>query len=110
MKNQYNKKGVLSMEKQNVSDIIIESIKDYLETQDIQTEVNEDTALLGEKSILASMGLVNVIIDIESKFLDEGYEISLTSEKAMSRRNSPFRNIRTLGDFIYEQLEEDKNG
>ena len=50
------------------------------------------------------MGLVNVIIDIESRFLDEGYEISLTSEKAMSRRNSPFRTISTLAEFIEEQV------
>jgi hypothetical protein len=53
------------------------------------------------------MGLVNVIIDIESRFLDEDIEVSLTSESAMSRRNSPFRTVETLADFIMEQIGDD---
>ena len=84
--------------------ILIEIINEYFESQDFNEKANEDTTLFGKESVLDSMGLVNVIIDIESKFLDENIEISLTSEKAMSRRESPFRTISTLAEFIEEQI------
>ena len=50
------------------------------------------------------MGLVNCIVDIETSFLDEGMEISLTSEAAMSGRISPFRSVGALCIFIARQL------
>ena len=80
-------------------------MEDYLEAQDNYSNVTTDTVLFGDNSVLDSMGLVNIVIDLESIFLDKGYEISLTSDVAMSRRQSPFRNIATLADFIYEQLK-----
>lgn len=96
------------MEKSEVSKIIIEIIKEYFESQDIKEKATEETVLFGKNSVLDSLGLVNVIIDIESKFLDEGYEILLTSEKAMSRSNSPFRAVETLSEYIIaEQMEGD---
>jgi hypothetical protein len=50
------------------------------------------------------MGLVNVIVDIETAFLDEDVEVSLTSETAMSGRISPFRSVGSLCNFIARQL------
>ena len=89
-----------------IIEILIEVINDYFETQDINDKANEETVLFGKDSILDSMGLVNIIIDIESRFLDEDIEVSLTSEKAMSHRHSPFRTVSTLADHIVEQIEE----
>lgn len=99
------------MNKEKILETLLEVVNDYLETKEtkeikeIKVGVTGDTALFGKDSLLDSMGLVNVIIDIESRFLDENIEISLTSESAMSVRNSPFRTIGTLADFIWEQLE-----
>ena len=93
------------MEKSGIKEILIKTVNEYFETQDISENAYENTVLFGKESVLDSMGLVNVIIDIESRFLDDGMEISLTSEKAMSRRNSPFRTISTLTEFIKEQIE-----
>lgn len=93
------------MNKEKIIATIIEVLNDYFETQEIDEKATKETALFGKDSILDSMGLVNVIIDIESRFLDEDIEISLTSESAMSRRNSPFRTVETLADFILEQVE-----
>ena len=95
------------MNKNQIREIVITALKEYLETQDIITEENDDSALIGDKSLLDSMGLVNVIIDIESKFLDKDIEISITSEKAMSRKNSPFRTVSSLVAFIQEQIGKD---
>ena len=93
------------MKVEEISKVIIETINDYFETQEIDEKANEETVLFGRNSVLDSMGLINVIIDIESAFLDEDIEISLTSEKAMSRRNSPFRTVTTLAEYIVEQVE-----
>ena len=50
------------------------------------------------------MGLVNIVVDIETAFLDEDIAISLTSETSMSGRISPFRTIGSLCNFIARQL------
>lgn len=94
------------MKKEQIKELVIEATSDYFESQEVEIKANEDTVLFGKESVLDSMGLVNIIIDIESKFLDEDIEISLMSEKAMSRRQSPFRTITTLADFIKEQIAE----
>jgi len=93
------------MELEEIQKVIKGIVEDYLEAQDNYSNVTTDTVLFGDNSVLDSMGLVNIVIDLESIFLDKGYEISLTSDVAMSRRQSPFRNIATLADFIYEQLK-----
>ena len=94
------------MKKDKILIILIDVLNEYFETQSVNQKAVENTALFGKDSVLDSMGLVNVIIDVESRFLDENIEISLTSESAMSRRNSPFRTIETLAEFIKEQIEE----
>ena len=93
------------MNKDRIIKIVLEVLNEYFESHDIDEKATEKTILFGKDSVLDSMGLVNVIIDIESRFLDDDIEISLTSEKAMSRRNSPFRTLATLNEFIQEQIE-----
>jgi len=94
------------MELREIEKIIIETINEYFEIQDINAIAHDNTVLLGEDAVVDSMGLVNLIVDIESKLLDEGIEISLTSEKALSRKNSPFRTIETIAEFIKEKIDE----
>jgi acyl carrier protein len=92
------------MLKEEIFNKVKECITNYLESQGKNIIVENNTALIGREAVTDSMGLVNIIIDIESKFLENGYEISLTSEKAMSAKNSPFRNIEALSNFIFELI------
>lgn len=92
------------MDKTKINEIVINTLKGYCEANDIQVEINKDTALIGSNKIMDSMGLVNNIVDIETAFLDEDVEISLTSEAAMSGRISPFRSVGSLCNFIARQL------
>lgn len=92
------------MDKAKINEIVINTLKDYCEANDIQVDINKDTALIGSNKIMDSMGLVNNIVDIETAFLDEDVEISLTSEAAMSGRISPFRSVGSLCNFIARQL------
>ena len=74
---------------------------------EINSEVDYDTRLIGSSSIFDSMELVSFIVEVE-QFLDEeyGFEIQLASEKAMSRRSSPFISLKSLYDFILEETNE----
>jgi acyl carrier protein len=92
------------MNKETINEIVIATIKDYCDEKEIDVVLSKDTPLIGSTRILDSMGLVNVIVDIETAFLDEDVEISLTSEAAMSGRISPFRSVGSLCNFIARQL------
>ena len=66
----------------------------------------EDTILLGEGGAVDSLGLVRLIISVERQVEDDfGVPVSLTDEKAMSQRNSPFRSVGTLMAYIATCLE-----
>lgn len=69
----------------------------------LATEVEESTELVGPNSVLDSMGLVTLVLDVEQR-LDEqvGVTVSLMNEQALSRRHSPFRTIGSLVDYIIE--------
>ena len=92
------------MQRQELIQLLIESVNDYFKEQSIDSEVNESTPLFGSSSQLDSMGLVHVIVDIESRLREHNVNVSLISEQAMSQRNSPFRTISTLVDFILTQV------
>jgi hypothetical protein len=65
-----------------------------------------DAVLFGTEGF-NSLDLVSFIIMTEEKVEDAtGVKLTLASEKAMSRRNSPFRNLQAFADFIQESLTE----
>lgn len=92
------------MQRQEIEQLLIQTLKDYFNEQSIESEVNQHTALFGANSLLDSMGLVHIIVEIESRLRNKEVSVSLISEQAMSQRNSPFRTIETLTDFILSQL------
>lgn len=93
------------MDFEHIKEIVTNVIREYCELNRIEVgELTKDTPLIGSTRILDSMGLVNVIVDIETAFLDEDIEVSLTSDAAMSTRISPFRTIGSLSTFIARQI------
>ena len=77
----------------------IESAKDM--------EKKPDAVLFGVNG-LDSLGLVSFVVMAEEKVDDlTDIELTLASEKAMSRRNSPFLTLQTLADYIQECLDEE---
>tara|TARA_B100001121_G_C18345465_1_gene459967 strand:+ start:248 stop:562 length:315 start_codon:yes stop_codon:yes gene_type:complete len=65
--------------------------------------------LIGPKSNLDSLGLVNLILNIE-KNIEEKFSLSLViaDEKAMSQEKSPFRNINSLKEYICLMVKNGK--
>ena len=61
--------------------------------------------LYGEKSSMDSLGLVSFLINLEQKIEDQlGITITIADEKAMSLKNSPFKTIGTLTEYLKERL------
>ena len=57
---------------------------------------------------LDSMGLVQLIVMVEERIEDTTrVALTLASDKAMSRRSSPFATMQTLADYITECLAEE---
>jgi acyl carrier protein len=66
-----------------------------------------DAKLFGLGAPLDSLGLVNLIVEVEEQLADElDVEVTLANEKAMSRRASPFQSVDSLLDFVEELIRE----
>ena len=64
-----------------------------------------EVGLYGDAGVFDSMHLVNFLVLVEESLEDEfDVEISLTSEKAVSRRVSPFSSVSRLIEFIEEEI------
>lgn len=86
--------------------IVVEETQALLESEE---NLNEATVLLGAEGILDSMGLVSLIVAVEQDVEDEfGKEITIADAKAMSQKNSPFRTVGSLVDYIDNLLNEEE--
>ena len=90
------------MEKDEIRRIIFNAIDLLNQARDEEDKipVNPDTLLFGTNGYLDSMGLVSLLIDIEESLQIEGLDVSLSDERAMSERNSPFRDVSALTEYI----------
>jgi acyl carrier protein len=79
--------------------------------EDQTLEKSLDTVLLGESGKLESIDLVNILVATEEN-IEEAFDVpvSITDERAVSEKNSPFTTIGTLSDFISNLLKENSNG
>ena len=60
-----------------------------------------ETRLLGSHSVFDSMHLVSLIVAIEREVEDIfGVTLTLVDERALSMKESPFRSIQSLADYI----------
>jgi len=65
-----------------------------------------DVRLYGHGSSLDSLGLVRLLIDIEQRVNDRyGLSVALMDEKAMSQKQSPFRTVNSLADYLVRLIE-----
>jgi len=72
--------------------------------------LTDTTRLLGGDTMLDSLGLVELIVDVEQRLEAElGVAVTLADERAMSLRQSPFRTVDTLADYICV-LAAEQNG
>lgn len=70
-----------------------------------------ETRLLDAQSVLDSMRLVSLIVTIEREVEDTfGVALTLADERALSMKESPFRSIQSLADYIGILIIDARNG
>jgi acyl carrier protein len=93
--------------KQKIFQLIFIAIDELNEQRGTEDQISKtvDTVILGQDSMIDSLGLVNLIVSLEQSVNDEmDVEITLADERAMMMESSPFRSVRTLADFIENMI------
>jgi len=97
------------MTRDEVVAVIREAIEraNELREPDQWIENSEDAGLFGPDGALDSLGLVSLVLDVEEGIYEaSGVRLVLADERALARRRSPFRDVRSLADHVLERLEE----
>ena len=88
--------------RQAVNQLIIDVIEDKT------IQVNDNTPLIGDGSVLDSMKLVELCLSLEDFAEEKGFEFDWTSGQAMSRSRSMFRTVDSLLIEFLSQMEVKK--
>jgi acyl carrier protein len=89
--------------KEKIEKIVKEVVTQFAIENNIAKLKNPDlnTVLFGFDSVIDSIGLVTIIVEVESNLYDElGIQVSLADEKAMSQLNTPFKTVGSLTEYI----------
>ena len=86
-------------------EIIIQVIKKKLNISNGEFDVNKNMPLIGSGSMLDSMKLVELCIELEDIAEKKGFDFDWTSEKAMSKSLSMFSTVQSLAKELLKQSE-----
>lgn len=90
---------------------VIEALRRVCEQQSLPLprELSAETCLFGKGGILDSLALVSLVVEVEHAIQDaHGAAVSLSDDRAMSQKHSPFRTIGSLADYASEVIGEEK--
>ena len=93
--------------REEVLKIISKSVEEIAEEREITQlqNVTETTPLFGAGGYLDSLGLVQLISDVEDEVSEKlNKDIVLADVLAMSAKISPFRSIASLTDFTVKKM------
>lgn len=95
--------------KEKIKSMVIESLEELKEMNNLKFEINKNTVLLGDGAIMDSFDFVNFIAILEEKISDNlDKTVTIVSEKAFSKKYSPFKTIDRIVDYIIELLAEEE--
>ena len=90
-------------------EIVVASLKEVFEQEGnpAPAEIGEETVLVGADAVLDSLGVVQLIVEVEQRVEQEhSISVTLANDKARSQRNSPFRTIGVLTDHVIATAQE----
>ena len=74
-----------------------------------ENKITTNTEIFGGGSKLDSLGLITFLVSVEQKIEDTyGIEITIADEKAMSLKNSPFRTVDSLNNYLTELIKSNE--
>lgn len=78
-----------------------------IDSRFVTKSVLDEFPVYGDGGLLDSLDLVRLVVTLEDRFSKrEERPISLSSEKAMSYKNNPYRTFNTLVEFVEECLKQ----
>ncbi len=83
-----------------MNDTIINIVKELVEDDTI--DIDENTPLIGENSLLDSMNIVNLCIRLEDIANDQNFNFDWSGE-TMSKSKSMFRTVGSLAEEFLKQ-------
>ncbi|ACL23734.1 hypothetical protein [Chloroflexus aggregans] len=92
--------------------LVITSLRDVLEQsgRPLPATIEENTLLFGKGALLDSLALVTMVVDLEQRLEEEhGLTLTLADDRAMSQRNSPFRSVGALVDYLEQLIHEEQS-
>lgn len=87
----------------DIQGLVVSAVHDFAASErDLElAPLSDETALFGEDGLLSSIGLVSVLVAIESEIEDRhGISIVIADERAVSQTRSPFRTVGALTDYV----------
>ena len=97
----------MSITKDKIVALIYEVIDEENEARDQDKRIIKslETLFLSKDGGLDSLDLVSLIVATEEKIVDSfDVEITIADAKAMSQKNSPFKSVNSLADYVLELL------
>ncbi len=93
-----------ALDRQAVVEVILGALQDVLAGAEGEPLApDENTRLIGRSSVLDSMGLVTLIVEVEQRLEDEhDLVVVLADDRAMSQTRSPFLSVGTLADYVLQ--------
>ena len=95
------------MNTKEFEEIIIQVIKKILNKSNGKFDVNKNMPLIGSGSLLDSMKLVELCIELEDIAEKKGFDFDWTSEKAMSKSSVCFRLFKVCSNLNNQKVKID---
>ena len=98
--------------KEYVLEIIFKVIDEHnkLNPEELKLEKKVQTILMGSDGILDSLGLINLLVEVESKFKNDlQNNFSIIDENLFLKEKGPYSNIDNLSEYILGKLSENKS-
>jgi acyl carrier protein len=99
----------MAEQRETVVGIIFKALASLNEERDskVQIPIDLDTPLFGRSSLLDSLSLVSVIVDVETGVSDAfGVSVSLTDDRALGQQVSPFSSVAAMADYTVVLLNQ----
>ncbi len=97
-----------ALKKSAIEQVVLAAISatNLARKEDAQLEVSTTAPLYGPGSPLDSLGLVSLLIEVEEGLRDAGTDVVLSDERAVSQKQSPFRDVPSLVAYIEKLIAE----
>ena len=92
--------------KNRLKEILISCMKENVSFPE-SINTSDVVPIMGCNSFIDSLDLLSILVSYEDKIQEHfGYEVVFANEKAMSLKNSPFKNTETLVDYSCALIKE----